>query len=120
MVELLNYRRDGTPFRNAVMIAPLFDDQGDLEYFIGSQVEVAPPADKPGEGSGENRVRLAGLSPRQRQVLDGLASGKSNKQIAFDLGLTESTIKTHRVALLRSLGVRTGIEVMRIAVEAGL
>src|SRR4051812_30109463 len=40
MVELLNYRRDGTPFRNAVMIAPLFDDAGHLAYFIGSQMDV--------------------------------------------------------------------------------
>lgn len=41
MVEILNYKRDGTPFRNAVMIAPIFDADGEIEYFLGSQVEVA-------------------------------------------------------------------------------
>ena len=32
MTEILNYRRDGTPFRNAVMIAPVFDDDGQIRY----------------------------------------------------------------------------------------
>ena len=45
MVELLNYKRDGTPFRNAVMIAPIFDAAGELEWFLGSQVEIAGVAD---------------------------------------------------------------------------
>ena len=44
MVELLNYKRDGTPFRNAVMIAPIFDAAGELEWFLGSQVEIAGAA----------------------------------------------------------------------------
>src|SRR4051812_32581509 len=38
MVELLNYRKDGTSFRNAVMIAPLFNEDGELVYFLGSQM----------------------------------------------------------------------------------
>lgn len=33
MVELINYKKDGTAFRNAVMIAPLFDEKGELTYF---------------------------------------------------------------------------------------
>lgn len=116
MVELLNYRRDGTPFRNAVMIAPLFDDQGDLEFFLGSQVEVDPQSSQ-APNKAENR--LAALSMRQREVLLAMAAGRSGKQIAFELGLTERTIKMHRAALVRALGVRTGIEAIRIAVEAG-
>ena len=42
LAELINYRKDGSPFRNAVMIAPLFDENGQLEYFVGSQIEVIP------------------------------------------------------------------------------
>jgi DNA-binding NarL/FixJ family response regulator len=53
-------------------------------------------------------------------VLVGMAGGKLNKQIAYDLGLTERTVKMHRAALFRALGVRTGAEAIRIAVEAGL
>jgi Response regulator containing a CheY-like receiver domain and an HTH DNA-binding domain len=46
------------------------------------------------------------LTPRQREVLEGLRDGKSNKQIAQDLGLTEGTVKVHVTAILRQLGVR--------------
>lgn len=45
------------------------------------------------------------LTPRQRQVLELLVQGKSNKDIARALGLGESTIKVHIAALFRSLGV---------------
>jgi len=40
LVEILNYKKDGTPFRNALMIAPIFDDVGELVYFLGSQMEL--------------------------------------------------------------------------------
>jgi PAS domain S-box-containing protein len=40
LVEILNYKKDGTPFRNAVLVAPIFDANGELEYFLGSQVEL--------------------------------------------------------------------------------
>lgn len=117
MVELTNYRKDGTPFLNAVMIAPLFDDNGDLTYFLGSQMAI--------DEDGEHRRRQAralieGLSRRQRQILEALAKGRLNKQIAYELGLTERTVKMHRAAVLRGLGVRTVAEAIRIAIEAGL
>ncbi|MGF1551726.1 MAG: PAS domain-containing protein [Paracoccaceae bacterium] len=38
--EILNYRRDGTPFWNELHVAPVFDDTGDVSYFIASQVDV--------------------------------------------------------------------------------
>jgi PAS domain S-box-containing protein len=40
LVEILNYKKDGTPFRNALLVAPLFDAKGELEFFLGSQVEL--------------------------------------------------------------------------------
>ena len=46
------------------------------------------------------------LTPRQREVLAHLRAGKSNKQIAHELGLTEGTVKVHVTAILRLLGVR--------------
>lgn len=120
LVEILNYRKDGRPFRNAVLVAPIFGADGDLEYFLGSQMEVALPADAlPARGEVAS-AQIAALSPRQRAVLIGMAAGKLNKQIAYDLGLTERTVKMHRAALFRSLGVRTGAEAIRMAVEAGL
>lgn len=117
MVELTNYRKDGSPFRNAVMIAPLFDDNGDVQYFLGSQMAI----DDSGESRHERaRALVDGLSRRQRQILEALARGRLNKQIAFELSLTERTVKLHRAAMLRGLGVRTAAEAIRIAIEAGL
>ncbi|MBA4758978.1 MAG: hypothetical protein H2052_11825 [Sphingosinicella sp.] len=60
------------------------------------------------------------LSRRQRQILEALAKGRLNKQIAYELDLTERTIKLHRAAMLRGLGVRTVAEAIRIAIEAGM
>lgn len=120
LVEILNYKKDGTPFRNAVMVAPVFSADGQLEYFLGSQMEV----DDGKAEAGAARVRhaqsqVAGLSPRQNQVLIGMAAGKLNKQIAYELGLTERTVKMHRAAMLRALRVRTAADAIRLAIEAG-
>jgi PAS domain S-box-containing protein len=117
MVELINYKKDGTPFRNAVMIAPLFDAKGELTYFLGSQMAI----DDSGASRHEQaRALVDSLSRRQRQILEALAKGRLNKQIAYELDLTERTIKMHRAAMLRGLGVRTVAEAIRIAIEAGL
>ena len=123
LVEILNYRRDGTPFRNAVLIAPLFDpdDSSELLYFLGSQVEIA--GDAPGP-SITRRVRAAEavrtLSKRQFEVLSLVARGLRNKQIAYELGLAEKTIKMHRGIAMEKLGVRTAADMIRLAVEAGI
>lgn len=117
MVELTNYRRDGTAFRNAVMIAPLFGEDGELNYFLGSQIGLD---DLAGDRADSARDKLAKLTRRQRQVVEGLARGLLNKQIAYELGLQERTVKMHRSALLRALNVKTVAEAIRIAIEAGL
>ena len=121
LVEITNYRRDGTPFRNGVMITPLLGQEEELAWFLGSQVEL--PLDT---ASGLNSLRLRAsesiskLPPRQRQVLQGLARGLLNKQIAWQLKISEKTVKMHRALLLERLGVKTSAEAIRIAVEGGL
>ena len=123
IVEIRNYKKDGSPFRNAVMIAPIFDGEGNLDYFLGSQVEVPDQGASPKpqeETLRQATARVDALSPRQRQILIEMAAGKLNKQIAWDLGLSERTIKMHRSAMFRALDVRTSAEAIRVAVEAGL
>jgi PAS domain S-box-containing protein len=125
LVEIINYRKDGTPFRNAVMVAPIFDAQGALEYFLGSQVDVSKTGDGDGTDSvAATRAKAAKdavglLSPRQREILVHMATGKLNKQIAYELGLSERTVKMHRSSVIRTLGVRTSADAIRVAVEAG-
>lgn len=123
IVEIRNYKKDGTPFRNAVMVAPIFNAEGNIDYFLGSQVPVADQgaSPRPSEETHQQAIsRVDTLSPRQRQILIEMAHGKLNKQIAWDLGLSERTIKMHRSAMFRTLGVRTSAEAVRVAVEAGL
>jgi DNA-binding NarL/FixJ family response regulator len=59
------------------------------------------------------------LPPRQREVLERMARGLLNKQIAWDLKISEKTVKMHRAILIERLGVATSAEAIRIAVEAG-
>jgi PAS domain S-box-containing protein len=119
LVEILNYKKDGTAFRNAVMVAPIFGADGQLDYFLGSQVDIDDRMATGGPLRPSSAAAISRLSPRQGQVLDGMAAGKLNKQIAYELGLTERTVKMHRSAMLRALGVRTGAEAIRLAIEAG-
>ncbi len=119
LVEILNYKKDGTPFRNAVLVAPLFGPNGELEYFLGSQMEVEGDDGRIDDRRDAARARIAALTPRQREVLLLMAEGLLNKQIAWKLGLSERTIKMHRSALLRSLGLETTADAIRLAVEAG-
>lgn len=58
------------------------------------------------------------ISQRQRQVLEAMVEGLLNKQIAYQLGLSEKTVKMHRVRLLRALGVQSTAGAIRLAVEA--
>lgn len=121
LTELLNYRKDGTPFRNAVLIAPIFGPDGEAEFFLGSQVEVGEGAAGPSAFRQQRARDLVGtLSPRQREVLREMAAGYRNKQIAWRLSLSEKTIKMHRSLLLDKLGVTTTADAIRLAVEAGL
>jgi DNA-binding NarL/FixJ family response regulator len=50
------------------------------------------------------------LTERQREVLQRLTQGSSNKQIARDLGLSENTVKVHVAAILRALGASNRTE----------
>lgn len=49
---------------------------------------------------------LGGLTPTQLKVLEGVNSGRLNKQIAYDLGIAEATVKAHMTALMRKLNVQ--------------
>ncbi len=62
--------------------------------------------------------RLQVLTPREREVLDGLAKGLPNKTIAYDLGISPRTIEIHRANLMAKLNVRSLSEALRIAFAA--
>lgn len=66
------------------------------------------------------RERLADLSPRERDVLNGVVAGKANKVIAYDLGISARTVEIYRANLMSKTGARNLSELMRIALAAGL
>ncbi len=121
LVEILNYKRCGTPFRNAVLVAPVFGPDNELAYFLGSQVELQD--DDIGPESSRRRaaaLQVKQLSPRQRQILQLIAAGHRTPGIAHMLSLSEKTVKMHRALLLGKLQTSNVADAIRIAVEAGL
>ncbi len=74
-----------------------------LDGQLWTPPEVAPPPTDSNDAQLARRV--ASLSPQQLKVLMHLADGRLNKQIAYDLEVTEATIKAHVTAILRKLGL---------------
>jgi PAS domain S-box-containing protein len=121
LADILNYRRDGTVFRNGVMITPLLGEDEKAAFFLGSQVDLGDTVSDPlAKRRTDAVLKVASLPARQREVLEHMAQGLLNKQIAWELKISEKTVKMHRALLLERLGVSTTAEAIRIAVEAGL
>ncbi|KQR57261.1 response regulator transcription factor [Brevundimonas sp. Leaf168] len=59
--------------------------------------------------------RVASLTPSQLRILEGLKAGRLNKQIAFDLGVSEATIKAHLTSVFRKLGVHNRTQAVILA-----
>jgi two-component system response regulator FixJ len=66
----------------------------------------------------EARLRIAALTPRERDVLRELARGHPNKAIAYDLGISPRTVEVHRANVMSKLDVRSLSEALRIAFAA--
>jgi DNA-binding NarL/FixJ family response regulator len=72
---------------------------------------------------GEQATRQAPvdqLTGREREVLEGIAKGKTNKEIAAELGISFRTVETHRESLMKKLQIRTVAELTRFAIGAGI
>jgi two-component system response regulator FixJ len=65
-------------------------------------------------------AKLALLSPREREVLDGLLAGLPNKTIAYDLAISPRTVEIHRARVMDKMGARSLSELIRFALAAGL
>ena len=64
--------------------------------------------------------RLQLLSPREREVLQGLLSGLPNKSIAYDLAISPRTVEIHRARVMEKMGARSLSELIRMSLAAGL
>jgi two-component system response regulator FixJ len=65
-------------------------------------------------------ARLAALSNRERDVLEGLVAGRANKQIAYDLGISARTIENYRANLMLKMQAASLSDLVRMALIAGM
>jgi two-component system, LuxR family, response regulator FixJ len=97
------------PFDDAVLLGA-----------IRSALDARPAIQGDSSAKTEAEARLAELSPRERDVLQGLVAGKINKVIAHDLSISPRTVEVYRANLMAKTGARSMSELMRIALAAGL
>lgn len=97
------------PFEKAVLIASIEAAFARMEAAEGAAARSA-----------EAEVVLGILTPREREVLEGLAQGLPNKTIAYDLGISPRTVEVHRANLMAKLDVRSLSDALRLAFAAGL
>jgi FixJ family two-component response regulator len=64
-------------------------------------------------------MRFAKLTPREQDVLSHVLKGRMNKQIAFDLGIDERSVKRHRTNMMRKIGVKSVAELAQLAAFVG-
>jgi two-component system response regulator FixJ len=97
------------PFEKAVLLSAIEEGFARIEQ-----------ADRGRARAQEAQVRLQALTPRERDVLEGLVRGHPNKTIAYDLDISPRTVEIHRANLMSKLGVASRSEALRIAFAAGL
>ena len=97
------------PYENDALLAAVASAQADIRN-VAERDHAAELA----------RTRIAGLSEREREVLDGLLAGGTNKTIARKLGLSPRTVEAHRAHVMQRLGVQSLPEVVLMAAAAGL
>jgi two-component system response regulator FixJ len=97
------------PFEDETIIGAI---RSALEKTVTS--EPADPA------LAEFKTRLSTLSPRERQVLDGLIAGDANKVMAIDLNISPRTVEIYRAKLMNKMQASSLSELVRLAVRAGI
>lgn len=73
-----------------------------------------------GKRRNEAHGRAASLTAREREVLEGLLAGRSNRQLAEGLGISLRTVEMHRSNMMERLGASSLAEVLTLAIEAGI
>ncbi|MDO9711793.1 response regulator transcription factor [Paracraurococcus lichenis] len=90
------------------------------ERLLAAIVEAASRQAPADPAAAEAGARVAGLTPRERQVLQRLVAGEPNKLVAHGLGISPRTVETYRASIMQKLGCRAFAEAVRVALAAGL
>jgi two-component system response regulator FixJ len=97
---------------------PFEDDR--LIAMIEAAIQQAEPAARTEALSHDISARVASLSPRERQVMDGLIAGLSNKLIAREYDISPRTIEVYRANVMTKMQANSLSELVRLAMRAGL
>jgi two-component system response regulator FixJ len=96
-----------------------YDDEAMLQAIHAALSRQTRQAEADGDRA-DFLARIAALSPRERQVLDGLVAGKANKVIANDLDISPRTVEIYRAHVMSKTGARSLSELVRMALVAGV
>jgi two-component system, LuxR family, response regulator FixJ len=94
-------------------------DETRLLEAVGRALEQGRRLQQVQASAAEAAARLAGLTPREREVLDLLVTGLSNKAVGNELGASPRTIEVHRARILDKLQARSMPELVRLVLAAG-
>jgi two-component system response regulator FixJ len=97
---------------------PFEDDR--LIAMIDTAIREAEPAAKSEAVANDIAARVASLSPRERQVMDGLIAGMSNKLIAREYDISPRTIEVYRANVMTKMQANSLSELVRLGMRAGL
>jgi two-component system response regulator FixJ len=98
------------PFAEDVLVAAVRQAIQHAAHAKPQGVEIAAAA----------ASRLTLLSPREREVLEGLVAGLPNKTIAYDLGISARTVEIHRARVMEKMQARSLSALVRLALAAGI
>lgn len=93
------------------------DLAGAIRKIVQGEIVLAPQLLHPATLKGE---RNEGLTPRELEILQLIVSGKSNKEIAVQLGLSANTVAVHRANIMDTLGIHKTAELVVYAIRHGL
>lgn len=103
----LDYLR--LPLRDDRLLAMVARMSEEADAFVAARRKVT-----------EARNRIATLSPREREVLDWLAEGRSNKMIARELSISPRTVEIHRANMMNKLSASHSSDAVRLRIEANM
>jgi DNA-binding CsgD family transcriptional regulator len=113
LLQWLEYRYLTRAYSTEIYVALLAAGFIGLGIWVGRMLTPAPPA----EAFVRNlaAIRSLGLSPRECEILELLASGQSNKELARTLGISANTVKSHLARLYEKLGVQKRVQAIEKA-----
>ena len=109
--------KDGAAQELATAIRAVLSGEAYFSSVVAARLTEAVRGDL---GREQGRASLQALTGREREVLQGIARGLTNKEIAGELGISHRTVETHRESLMRKLNIRTVAGLTKFALEYGV